>query len=107
MARIRSATNYGVEPLDAGWQLSEVKSGTGSLPSSPNELEAASLEWSNALCPGTVASALRASNAWDWEGQQNFDASDWWYRTRFQSTPCAHGEALWLELDGLAPIADV
>ena len=107
MARIRAATNYGVEPLNAGWQLSEFEQRSGALPSSPAELELAAPAWSNALCPGTVASALRAQGAWDWTSTRNFDGSDWWYRTRFSSSACADGESLWLELEGLATLADV
>ncbi|MEP7050032.1 MAG: hypothetical protein ABJB12_06750, partial [Pseudomonadota bacterium] len=109
MARIRAATNYGIEPIESGWQLAEVAPASGPLPTSAAELEACatSLTWSNATCPGTVASALRAEKRWDFTSAQNFDASDWWYRARFSSTPCAEGEALWLELDGLATLADV
>ncbi len=104
MARIRAATNYGVEPLSAGWQLTELTPGT--TLASPTDLEAAH-DWRSALCPGTVASALREQKAWDFASSRNFDESEWWYRTRFASTPCAAGEALWLELDGLATLADV
>ena len=109
MARIRAATNYGIEPIAGGWQLAELGGGAGTLPTSPAELEAraAQLSWHSAACPGTVASALRAEKRWDFNSTQNFDASDWWYRTRFSSAPCAEGESLWLELDGLATLADV
>ncbi|MEO8904975.1 MAG: glycoside hydrolase family 2 protein [Polyangiaceae bacterium] len=109
MARIRAATNYEVEPIEGGWELAELSSAAGPLPTSPAEVEArgASLSWSSATCPGTVASALRTAKRWDFTSTQNFDASDWWYRARFSSTPCADGEALWLELDGLATLADV
>jgi beta-mannosidase len=104
MARIRAATNYGIEPLNAGWQLTELTPGT--TLASPTDLDEAR-SWQSALCPGTVASALREQKTWDFISVRNFDASEWWYRTRFASTPCAAGEALWLELDGLATLADV
>ncbi|HEY1532856.1 MAG TPA: hypothetical protein VGF76_02515, partial [Polyangiaceae bacterium] len=104
MARIRAATNYGIEPLSAGWQLAELTPGT--TLASPTDLEPLH-DWQSALCPGTVASALREQKAWDFASSRRFDESEWWYRTRFASTPCASGEALWLELDGLATLADV
>ena len=107
MARIRAATNYGVEPIGAGWELTELKVGSGALPASPAELDERTCDWSSALVPGTVASALRAQGAWDWTSTRHFDGSDHWYRTRFASAPCAPGESLWLELDGLATLADV
>lgn len=108
MARIRAATNYGIEPIESGWQLAELVP-AAPVPTSAAELEAqtAFLSWSPATCPGTVASALRAQNRWDFTATQNFDASDFWYRTRFSSAPCAEGETLWLELDGLATLSDV
>lgn len=104
MALIRAATNYRVEPLEAGWQLSEQRPGANPLPASPGALN--SPDWTPALCPGTVASALRAERAWNWDSTQVFDSSDWWYRVRFSSAPCMPGEALWLELGGLATICD-
>ena len=104
MARIRAATNYGIEPLSSGWQLTELTPGV--THASPAALDEA-CAWQPALCPGTVASALRDQQAWDFTASRNFDGSEWWYRTRFASTPCAPGEALWLELDGLATLADV
>ncbi len=104
MARIRAATNYGIEPLSAGWQLAELTPGT--TLASPTDLEPVQ-GWQSALCPGTVASALRAQKAWDFSSSRRFDEREWWYRTRFASTPRASGEALWLELDGLATLADV
>ncbi|HYQ03479.1 MAG TPA: hypothetical protein VER96_32615 [Polyangiaceae bacterium] len=106
MARVRSATNYHAVPLTS-WQLTELKYGQGAPPTTPHELDEAGRSWSSALCPGTVASALRAQKAWDFGSARNFDESDWWYRCDFEGTPCQPGESLWLELDGLATIADV
>jgi beta-mannosidase len=106
MAKIRAATNYRVQPLDTSWLLAESRPATGPSITHPSELEALELAWQPASCPGTVASTLRACKAWDWSSARNFDGSDWWYRVRFASTPCATGESLWLELDGLATIAD-
>jgi beta-mannosidase len=104
MARIRAATNYGLEPLNTAWELTELK--PGAALASPAELDR-SADWQSALCPGTVASALRTKKAWDFGSIRNFDGPEWWYRTHFASTPCAADEALWLELDGLATLADV
>ncbi len=107
MARVRAASNDTIEPLSEGWQLSEARLGSGPVPTSPSEVWPAPRAWSSALCPGTVASALRAQGEWDWSSTRHFDGSDWWYRTRFASAPCAPGESLSLELGGLATIADV
>ncbi len=107
MARLRAASNYAIEPLDTGWELSELKRGSDGPLNSPAELEGQPLKWSAARCPGTVASALRALGSWDWSAAQQFDASDWWYRNRFSSSPRSVDESLWLEFDGLATLADV
>ena len=107
MARIRAATNYQHELLNSDWQLAATPPLADSATASPERAREQKLDWLPAQCPGTVASALRARGDWDWSSTRNFDASDFWYRTRFASTPCAKGEALWLELDGLATLADV
>ncbi|MEO7035161.1 MAG: glycoside hydrolase family 2 protein [Polyangiaceae bacterium] len=108
MARIRAATNHQLELLSSDWLLAEARVlTTETAATSPEEARDRKLQWQPAQCPGTVASALQARGEWDWSSTRNFDGSDFWYRTRFASTPCAAGESLWLELDGLATLADV
>jgi beta-mannosidase len=58
--------------------------------------------------PGTVASSLRADGSWSLDSAaRNFDAEEWWYRTRFQAQPAAAGESVILGFDGLATLAEV
>jgi beta-mannosidase len=69
--------------------------------------------------PGTAAGALRGAGAWDFDHPRDFDAHDWWFRTRFPrhatgmgapGTPAEaqKGDALTvLKLAGLATVADV
>ncbi len=64
-------------------------------------------DWSSAVpaaVPGTAAGALLAAGM-SIDGR-DFDADDWWYRCTFtaESPP---GQRFWLELDGLATVADV
>jgi len=105
MALIRTASNYASEPITAGWELAEAVPTSGAI--SYSDLKPETLSFRPAICPGTVASALRAEKAWDFSSARDFDASDWHYRVRFPSTPAAAGEALFLELDGLATLCDV
>jgi len=105
MARIRSASHYERQPLARDWQFAELSG--GALPTTPSELEALAPAWIAAQVPGTVASSLRALNAWDFGSPRNFDAADYWYRLRFASTPAAPGESMWLAFGGLATLADV
>lgn len=82
--------------LDAGWQLAAAPAGT------PREgIDA--LEWLPAQVPGTAAGALRAAGRWDFSHTRDFDAEDWWWRTRLRADP---GAAV-LGFDGLATLADV
>jgi beta-mannosidase len=60
------------------------------------------------LVPGTVAASLRESGRWSLDSApRQFDAQDWWYRTRFTAEPAAAGERVILGFDGLATLADV
>ncbi len=58
--------------------------------------------------PGTVAAADRAADRLpDMERAEDYDATDWWYRLRFEAAAPAAGEETWLHFDGLATLADV
>ncbi len=106
MARIRAATNISVQPLDA-FEFVEVTQEPGAdTPSQPEALST-ELRWVPAEVPGTVAGALRKQGSWSFDDRRDFDASDFWYRARFSSTPVGEDEAIYLRLGGLATLADV
>ena len=89
--------------LNAGWDVAELLPGTCLHPSAlPTELS-----WTPALVPGTAASALRAAGLWNLSQARDFDASDWWFRCRFQAAAPAHGHKTFLRLGGLATLAEV
>jgi beta-mannosidase len=63
-----------------------------------------------ARVPGTVASALRDAGQWDEDAKNRFDASDWWFRARFDSEPARQrdeAEVVAMTFGGLATVADV
>jgi beta-mannosidase len=71
--------------------------------SGPEDLTAQTLGWLPAQVPGTAAGALRSAG--EDPDSRNFDASDWWFRSRF-ARPGADGPYV-IEFGGLATIADV
>jgi len=105
MARLRSASAYRTRRLEQGW-------GVASAPPdrivTPGELEGAGT-FLPADVPGTAAGAMRAAGAWDFDRPRDFDACDWWYRTRFSHE--RHDDGIpaltLLRLEGLATVADV
>ncbi|HTQ04317.1 MAG TPA: glycoside hydrolase family 2 protein [Polyangiaceae bacterium] len=106
MARVVTAENRSVEFLGDGWEAAEVAPGADA-PASPEAAAARGLAYFPALVPGTVASALAALGRFELDTPKNFDASDWWYRLKFASTPAAADETLLLHFDGLATLVDV
>jgi beta-mannosidase len=73
----------------------------------PDELDQAGTFWPAAV-PGTAAGALRTAGTWDFDTPRDFDARDWWYRTRFAASPGgAANAATVLRLEGLATVAEV
>lgn len=103
--RVRHVTGYDSHGLHSGWEF-------GASPpdaiQSPDDLEAAGLDWTPTTVPCTVASALRAAGRWSLDAApRRFDAEDWWFRTTFGVEAAAIGEQLWLIFDGLATVADV
>jgi beta-mannosidase len=88
--------------LTAGWQ------GARSAPDSHRDPGAiAPLDWMPASVPGTAAAALRDAGQWRHGDHCDFDAEDWWFRTRFDAPPLARGEQARLCLDGIATVAEV
>ena len=73
----------------------------------PRQLEDRPARWGPAHAPGTVAGALRTSGQWELGAKRSFDSHDWWYRCRFDGAPSSPRRATFLELGGLATIADV
>jgi beta-mannosidase len=103
MARLRCATNYRTRPLDQGWQVASVPP---DRVTTPKELDDAVFLPANV--PGTAAGALREAGLWDFDRPQDFDAADFWYRTRFAHEGGAGATTLTLlRLEGLATVADV
>jgi beta-mannosidase len=81
--------------LSDGWELAATAPGTCD---GPDGLD--SLNWLPAQVPGTAAGALGADG-------RDFDAEDWWFRTRFEAPAPRGGEQLLLELGGIATVAEV
>jgi beta-mannosidase len=90
-----------VELLD-GWQLASTPP---DLCPGPEALDG--LDWLSARVPGTAAGALRDAGAWEAGESRDFDASDWWFRARFEGEPASADEEVWLALDGIATVAEV
>src|SRR5690242_18701802 len=88
-------------PLVENWELLRTAPGTAETPSAA---EALGEPWSPAEVPGTLASALRSSGV-NPTTVGDLDASDVWYRVRFQGPHDA--ERVALHLGGLATVAEV
>ena len=85
-------------PLAEGWEVASA----GEPGADP-----ARLQYIPAQVPGTVASALRARNAWRLGDGLRFDASDHWFRCRFEADPARVGEELCLRFGGIATVSEV
>ncbi len=84
-------------------QWSVARTEPAALPA-PDALAAAELMWIDAGVPGTVASALRAAGTWTVDDQVDFDASDWWFVTRFRAPVSTAAD---LCFEGIAAVAEV
>lgn len=71
----------------------------------PSELANKNLEWLPACVPGTVAQSLSNSGKWSLNDHFDFDAQDYWYKTKFSLIGTA--SPMWLQLDGLATLCEV
>ncbi|HTD45531.1 MAG TPA: hypothetical protein VK687_15190 [Bryobacteraceae bacterium] len=87
-------------PLDTGWEMASTPE-----PARPGNLSA--LRFIPARVPGTVASALRDQKAWHFGDGVRFDASEHWFRCRFEAAPAEPGEEIILSLGGIATVAEV
>jgi beta-mannosidase len=98
---VRVGSHEQLELCD-GWEAAACAPDAHAAPS-----ELAQLEWVPARVPGTAAAALLQAGLWDQFEHRDFDAEDWWFRTRFQAPPAADGEQVVLELGGIATVAEV
>ncbi|MHB8240628.1 MAG: glycoside hydrolase family 2 protein [Solirubrobacteraceae bacterium] len=101
MTRARVSA-HDVHRLEQGWQAVPCAPDFAAVPS---ELEG--LQWQDARVPGTAAGALADAGLWQVGDDRDFDAEDWWFRTRFEAEPVAAGERVLLCLDGIATVAEV
>lgn len=104
--RLAASPARGTLTLTGGWEVASLPRDAATA---PDALASAACGWMPAVVPGTVASALRARGAFDWDSVPDFDALDWWYRTRFADDAGDAGpDAIRvLRLEGLATLADV
>jgi len=87
-------------PLDTGWEMA-------STPEPARLGNLSGLRFIPARVPGTVASALREQKAWHFGDGVRFDASEHWFRCRFEAAPAEPGEEIILSLGGIATVAEV
>ncbi|MEO8052806.1 MAG: hypothetical protein ABI833_20540 [Acidobacteriota bacterium] len=87
-------------PLDAGWEMASTPD-----PLLPETLSG--LRFIPAKVPSTVASALRDQGAWHMGDGTRFDASEYWFRCRFDAEPTEAGEEIALRIGGIATVAEV
>jgi beta-mannosidase len=88
--------------LTEGWQFTSTSPGEG--------MDARALDgfaWSPARIPGTAAGALREAGLWRAGDGRDFDACDWWFRTRVDGERAGDQEEVVLALDGVATVAEV
>jgi beta-mannosidase len=96
MTRVRRVDGNRRTALDSGWEIAAAPAGTA--------LDAIDgLRWHPATVPGTAAASMRDAGLWDFSRPHDFDAGDWWWRTRFNAEA---GQAV-LGFDGLATLAEV
>jgi beta-mannosidase len=102
MARARLIGSGAARPLGGAWSIAAVAPGRARTPA---DLEALALDWIPCEGPVPAAAALRAAGRWDLDRPRDFDAEEWWYRCRFEtSDPDARPR---LRFEGLATVADV
>ncbi|MCU1487506.1 MAG: glycosyl hydrolase [Actinomycetia bacterium] len=81
-----------------GWTCRPTPAGEVTTPDALDDLD-----WVPAAVPGTAAGAWREAGRWAVPDDHDFDAEDWWFRTRVTG---AAGPQV-LRLDGLATLAEV
>jgi beta-mannosidase len=89
-------------PLDDGWEAAACDPDAYADPHMLDDLA-----WMPARVPGTAAAVLCDADRWRPGDSSDFDAEDWWFRTRFHAPQAADGDEIALELDGIATVAEV
>jgi beta-mannosidase len=102
MARVHGVDRHRCTALES-WELCSTEP---DAVVDPRQLDGSPAKWVSARVPGTVAGALQASGQWVLGETRSFDAKDWWYRCRFDAAPSSSRRATFLELGGLATVAD-
>lgn len=92
-------------PLAAGWEMASVDDPRTAKPSDTKP--PAGLRFIPAQVPGTVASALRAQGLWHPGHARSLDASEHWFRCRFEAEAVTPGEEVVLELGGIATLSEI
>ena len=87
-------------PLDTGWEMAST-----SEPANRSALTG--LRFIPTKVPGTVASALREQKSWRMGDGASFDASEHWFRCRFDAESAQPGEEIVLRVGGIATVAEV
>lgn len=87
-----------ITPIERGWQVARAEPG--------QQADPGTLSWLDAAVPGTAAGAMRAAGRWQPGRPLDFDASDWWFRARFDADRASAGERMLLHLDGVATVFD-
>jgi beta-mannosidase len=90
------------QPLSEGWEAAACAPDSHLDPAALGDLE-----WIAASVPGTAAAALCDAGRWRLGEEYDFDAEDWWFRTRFEAEPAQEGEEVLLRLDGIATVSEV
>lgn len=101
---MQAVSTHDHRELRDAWELCETVPGFADAPSALAESAPA---WRTAIVPGTVAEAMRREGTLDIDRAPDFDASDWWYRCRFELSDAAQGAEHVLRFDGLATLAEV
>jgi beta-mannosidase len=101
MSIVLSATSYQSLPLAEGWEVAPTRPDAVLTPADLTG------DFYPAVVPGTAAGALRAAGAWDFDRPRDFDAHDWWFRTRFAGRASDASALTVLRFEGLATVADV
>ena len=102
--RVPSIAGQRRQPLSAGWELCSTPPDACT---DPAELARASLTWTPAHAPSTVAECLREAKLWSLDDPpRRLDALDWWYRVRFDAPDHGPDTDVVLGFDGLATVAD-